>query len=111
MAALVQQYFHAGCQMGALFSGGSHQRAADTAGQLDHARKTCGVRPRLSGSLDHKVVASNFALQIDLSGDPMHNWMQGEYRFEQALTDQRIIVATGEMSGLVKAYLVQLAFA
>ena len=90
--------------MGALFSGGGDQRGANTAGQLDHPRETCGVRPRLSGSLDHKVVASDLAFQIDPSGDPMDHRMQCEYRLEQALKDFKALPRGPVMGRVPKVF-------
>ena len=45
--------------------------------------------------MDYEVVASDLALQVSPSGDPMHDRVKCEQRFEEALRDERIGVASG----------------
>src|SRR5207248_6958752 len=86
-------------------SGG--ERGAHAAGELDYAREARGIRARMTRGMNYEIVARDFALQIDLAGDVAHHGVKGEYRFDETLEEEGVIVAARQVGGFVEADLIQ----
>ena len=62
-----------------------HGRSRETIRQLGNVGQAGSVSARPAGSGNHKIVAGNFALEIDLAANPPDGGVKRKESFDQAL--------------------------
>jgi hypothetical protein len=109
VARFVEQHIDAARKVRRIVGGtGGSQRRTHAASEFHNTREAGRVGSRTSGGGDHQVIAGDFALQVDASGDPAYHRMQREEGFDDALRQQRAIVVTRQMAGFMRDDLLEL---
>src|SRR5262249_49779901 len=97
-----EQHINTARQLRAVVGRSRSEGVGHAAAEFDNAGKARGVGARGSGGGDHEIIAGDFAFEVYLAGGPAEHGMESEDSFEDALEQEGVVVATGEVGGFVE---------